>query len=202
GVVSERDLFALQRVDLVHLARAIGNSADVAELVRWRREIHRLVDSMLAHGASASQITHIITLLNDQTVCRVIELCRQSHAGPRIPFTWLCFGSEARGEQTLHTDQDNGILFEAANDRQAGHIRQRLLPLAQHINEMLAECGFTLCSGQIMAGNPELCLSRHEWQRRFTQCIRSATPENLLASSIFFDLRVVWGNPQGAAKLI
>src|SRR5690606_14062195 len=108
GVVSERDLFALQRVDLVHLARAIANSPDVTELVRLRREIHRLVDSMLAHGASASQLTHIITLLNDQTVCRVIELCLRSHGDPQIsPFTWLCFGSEARGEQTLHTDQDN-----------------------------------------------------------------------------------------------
>src|SRR5690606_34839364 len=176
GVVSERDLFALQRVDLVHLARAIANSPDVTELVRLRREIHRLVDSMLAHGASAGQLTHIITLLNDQTVCRVIELCLRSHGDPQIPpFTWLCFGSEARGEQTLHTDQDNGILFEAEDDRQAESIRQQLLPLARRINQTLAECGFALCPGNIMASNPQLCLSRREWHRRFAQCIRSAT---------------------------
>lgn len=201
GVVSERDLFALQRVDLVRLARAISNASGLAELLRLRSDIHRLVDSMLAHGASATQLTHIITLLNDQTTCRVIELCKQQYGDPGIPFTWLCFGSEARGEQTLHTDQDNGILFEAENDTQAEEVRQRLLPLARRINEMLAECGFTLCTGQIMAGNPELCLSRHEWQRRFTQCIHSATPENLLASSIFFDFRAVWGDTQGAETL-
>ena len=201
GVVSERDLFALQRVDLVRLARAISNASGLPELLRLRADIHRLVDSMLAHGASASQLTHIITLLNDQTTCRVIELCIQQYGDPGIPFTWLCFGSEARGEQTLHTDQDNGILFEADNDAQAQHIRQRLLPLARHINEMLAACGFTLCTGNIMASNPELCLSQHEWRRRFTQCIRTATPENLLASSIFFDFRVVWGDKQGAAAL-
>lgn len=201
GVVSERDLFALQRVDLVRLARAIRNASGLAELLRLRTDIYRLVDSMLAHGASASQLTHIITLLNDQTTCRVIELCIQQHGDPGVPFTWLCFGSEARGEQTLHTDQDNGMLFEADTNAQAEQIRQRLLPLARHINEMLAECGFTLCTGNIMASNPELCLSQHEWRRRFTQCIRSATPENLLASSIFFDFRVVWGAEQGAAAL-
>lgn len=201
GVVSERDLFALQRVDLVRLARAISNAAGLPELLRLRTDIHRLVDSMLAHGASASQLTYIITLLNDQTTCRVIELCKQQYGDPGIPFTWLCFGSEARGEQTLHTDQDNGILFEADNDAQARQMRQRLLPLARHINEMLAECGFTLCTGQIMASNPELCLSRHEWQKRFTQCIRSATPENLLASSIFFDFRAVWGDMRAAKAL-
>lgn len=201
GVVSERDLFALQRVDLVHLARAISTASNLLELLRLRADIHRLVDNMLAHGASASQLTHIITLLNDQTTCRVIELCLQQYGDPGIPFTWLCFGSEARREQTLKTDQDNGILFEADNDEQAEQIRQRLLPLARKINQMLAQCGFTLCKGNIMAGNPDLCLSRQEWHKRFTQCIRSATPENLLASSIFFDLRVVWGSSQGAEAL-
>lgn len=201
GVVSERDLFALQRVDLVHLARAISNAAGLSELIRLRQDIHRLVDNMLAHGASATQMTHIITLLNDQTTCRVIDLCLEQHGDPGVAFTWLCFGSEARREQTLNTDQDNGILFEAENDQQAQQIRERLLPLAQRINQMLAECGFTLCRGNIMAGNPELCLSRMEWHRRFSQCIRSATPENLLASSIFFDLRVVWGDSRGAKDL-
>lgn len=201
GVVSERDLFALQRVDLVHLARAISNAAGLDELIRLRMDIHRLVDSMLAQGASATQLTHIITLLNDQTSCRVIELCLQQHGDPGIPFTWLCFGSEARREQTLHTDQDNGILFEAESDEQAAQIRPKLLRLATHINNMLAQCGFTLCPGHIMASNPQLCLSRDEWRRRFTQCVRSATPENLLASSIFFDFRVVWGEPRGAEAL-
>ncbi|MNF52369.1 putative nucleotidyltransferase substrate binding domain protein [compost metagenome] len=52
-----------------------------------------------------------------------------------------------------------------------------------------------------MAGNPELCLSRAEWARRFAAFIREATPENLLGSSIYFDLRVVWGNEQSGEQL-
>ncbi|SDS16026.1 CBS domain-containing protein [Halopseudomonas litoralis] len=201
GVVSERDLFALQRVDLVHLARTISQAESTSSLVALRHDIHHLVDSMLAHGASAAQITDIITLLNDHTVCRAIELCQRQHGDPGIPFTWLCFGSEARREQTLLTDQDNGILFEADNTEQANAYRQRLLPLAQRINQALADCGFTLCKGNIMAGNPEMCLSRDEWHSRFSRYIQSTTPENLLASSIFFDFRVVWGEPGGAQAL-
>ena len=54
-----------------------------------------------------------------------------------------------------------------------------------------------LCRGNIMAGNPELCLSRREWSQRFAAFVREATPESLLASSIYFDLRVVWGDEQG-----
>ncbi|WP_207834002.1 putative nucleotidyltransferase substrate binding domain-containing protein [Pseudomonas sp. 43(2021)] len=201
GVVSERDLFSLQRVDLVHLARTIRHAPRLDTLVSLRGEISQLVERMLAHGASSTQITQIITLLNDHTVCRVIELALAERGAPGVPFSWLCFGSEGRREQTLHTDQDNGILFEAADSAEADAIRVRLLPLAQYINQCLAQCGFTLCKGNVMAGNPELCLSRSEWARRFAGFVREASPENLLGSSIYFDLRVVWGDEQGCEQL-
>ncbi|MFJ2530128.1 putative nucleotidyltransferase substrate binding domain-containing protein [Pseudomonas helmanticensis] len=201
GVVSERDLFSLQRVDLVHLARTIRSAQRVEQLVSLRGEIGQLVERMLAHGASSTQITHIITLLNDHTVCRVIELTLAEKGDPGVPFSWLCFGSEGRREQTLHTDQDNGILFDARDAAHEAEIRGKLLPIAQQINQSLALCGFTLCKGNIMAGNPELCLSRAEWARRFAAFIREATPENLLGSSIYFDLRVVWGDEQGCEQL-
>ncbi|MFJ2984150.1 MULTISPECIES: putative nucleotidyltransferase substrate binding domain-containing protein [unclassified Pseudomonas] len=201
GVVSERDLFSLQRVDLVHLARTIRHAPRLDSLVSLRGEIGQLVERMLAHGASSTQITQIITLLNDHTVCRVIELALAERGDPGVPFSWLCFGSEGRREQTLYTDQDNGILFDAADAAEAEAIRARLLPLAQYINQCLAQCGFTLCKGNVMAGNPKLCLSRTEWARRFAGFIREASPENLLGSSIYFDLRVVWGDEQGCEQL-
>jgi CBS domain-containing protein len=201
GVISERDLFSLQRVDLVHLARTIRHAGKIETLAGLRSDIRLLVDRMLAHGASSTQITHIITLLNDHTVCRVIELTLEEKGDPGVPFTWLCFGSEGRREQTLHTDQDNGILFEASDAAEAAAIRGRLLPLAAEINQRLAQCGFTLCKGNIMAGNPELCLSRQEWSRRFAGFIHEATPENLLGSSIYFDLRSVWGPTEGCEQL-
>lgn len=201
GVVSERDLFSLQRVDLVHLARTIRHAGRIETLVALRSDIRLLVERMLAHGASSTQITQLVTLLNDHTVCRVIELVLEELGDPGMSFSWLCFGSEGRREQTLHTDQDNGILFEADSPEQAEHMRQRLLPVARRINQCLAECGFALCRGNIMAGNPELCLSRREWAQRFAAFVREATPESLLASSIYFDLRVVWGDEQGCAQL-
>ena len=201
GVISERDLFSLQRVDLVHLARTIRHAGKVETLAGLRSDIRLLVDRMLAHGASSTQITHIVTLLNDHTVCRVIELTLEDMGDPGIPFTWLCFGSEGRREQTLHTDQDNGILFEAESASEAAAIRERLLPIAREINQRLAQCGFTLCKGNIMAGNPELCLSREEWSRRFAGFVLEATPENLLGSSIYFDLRTIWGPDEGCEQL-
>lgn len=201
GVLSERDLFSLQRVDLVHLARTISSASRVEVLVGLREQIAHLIDNMLAHGANPAQLTNIITLLNDQTVVRVIELMIAEHGDPGVPFTWLVFGSEGRREQTLYTDQDNGILFEADSVEEAEKIRQRLLPLARKINESLDRCGFSLCKGNIMASNPDLCLSRREWLRRFSGIIQSPTAENLLHSTIYFDLRPAWGPTEGYQQL-
>lgn len=201
GVLSERDLFSLQRVDLVHLARTISSAAHLDTLVELREEIAHLIDNMLAHGANPEQLTHIITLLNDHTVARVIELMLEEHGDPGVAFTWVVFGSEGRREQALLTDQDNGILFEAGSTEEAERIRRRLLPLARRINEALDRCGFSLCNGNIMASNPELCLSRQEWLRLFNGLIQSPTRDNLMHSSIYFDLRPVWGPTEGCRQL-
>ncbi|XOT97409.1 DUF294 nucleotidyltransferase-like domain-containing protein, partial [Alcaligenes pakistanensis] len=111
GMVSERDVFSLQRVDLVHLSRALRCAQDVSVLVSLQSDIGRLVDAMLAHGARSEQLTAVITRLNDHTVQRTIELTLPGSGLEGIEFCWLAFGSQARGEQTRHTDQDNGILF-------------------------------------------------------------------------------------------
>lgn len=190
GVVSERNLFSLQRVDLVHLARSLAKATSVESLAEQRQNIHKLIESMLAHGAAVNQVTRIITQLNDITVQRCIALCIGNDQYPA--FTWVAFGSEARKEQALFTDQDNGILFADHENPMA--IREQLLPLAKRITTALNECGFDLCPGNIMASNEKLCLSQREWKQRFGQIITTATPENLLDGSIYFDIRAVWGD--------
>jgi CBS domain-containing protein len=201
GMVSERDLFAMQRVGLTTLAQAINRAESVAQLAQLGGESHRLVDQMLAQGVEVEQLTQLITTLNDALTRRVIELVVAQHDETPPPFTWLAFGSEGRGEQTLKTDQDNGILFTLREGQSADSVRQQLLPLAVTINNALAECGFPLCPGNIMAGNPECCLSAGEWQARFAQWIERGTPEDLLKATIFFDLRPLYGDAQPALQL-
>ncbi|OZG72604.1 cyclic nucleotide-binding protein [Hahella sp. CCB-MM4] len=193
GVVSERDLFSLQRVNLVHVARTLANAPSVESLAEMQSDVALLIQTMIAHGASAEQINRIVSLLNDYTTRQVIRLAVKKIKHPDVEFAWLTFGSAGRREQTLLTDQDNGIIFKAADPEEAEQIRAGLLPLAQQINQDLDRCGFTLCQGNIMASNPKLCLSMDEWNLWFNQFIDAATPQNVLNSCIFFDLRTQWG---------
>lgn len=194
GVLSERDLFSLQRVGLVSLSRSIAGATSVESLARLELDVHRLVDQMLAQGASVDQLTQIITTLNDSLTCRVIDLVQEEHGTPKVPFTWLSFGSEGRHEQTLKTDQDNGILFLTPDGWTPDQVRDELLPLAKKINNALDKCGFPLCEGNIMASNPDCCLSLDEWKGRFHRWIDQGTPEHLLYATIYFDLRPLYGD--------
>lgn len=201
GMVSERDLFSLQRVDLVNLARTINTATNLQTLVSLRSDVSELVNTMLAYGADSGQVVKIITTLNDVTVRRVLELNIQKN-DPGIEFTWLTFGSEGRQEQTLLTDQDNGILFQAPDGMTEDQVREKLLPFARTVNDELAECGFTLCKGNIMASNPKLCLSASEWDDWFIRFIDASTPQNLVYSSIFLDMRSVFGPTEPVHELL
>ncbi|WP_373054418.1 DUF294 nucleotidyltransferase-like domain-containing protein [Thioalkalivibrio sp.] len=194
GVLGERDLLTSQPLTLDGLVREIRRADSVAAIAERLRQVPRLIEAVVGQGAEADQVLRLITRLNEHATRRVLALLRPQHeAIEGIDFTWLAFGSQAREEQALVTDQDNGILFDAgAGDADA--IRERLLPYAKAVNQALAECGFMLCPGNIMAGNPECCLSGPEWDRRFTRWVEQGTPEHLLKSTIFFDLRAVDGD--------
>ena len=194
GVIGERDLLTSQPLTLDGLVREIRRASSVGDIAGRLRQVPRLVEAVITQGAEADQVLRLITRLNEHATRRILALLRpQYEAIEGIDFTWLAFGSQAREEQALVTDQDNGILFDAEpGDAEA--VRARLLPYAAAVNNALAECGFQLCPGNIMAGNPECCLSAPEWDRRFTRWIEQGTPEHLLKSTIFFDLRAIDGD--------
>ena len=150
---------------------------------------------MLAHGANANQLMDVITQLNDHTSCRAIELSLKDHPAIDFEFNWMLFGSEGRGEQTLFSDQDNAILFKADGAEQTEQRRQLLLVFAHQVNVLLDQCGLAWCKGNIMASNPKLCLSLEEWKATFTRLVEDPSPRHLLESSIYFDLRCLWGKP-------
>ena len=194
GVVSERDLFTLQRIGLRQIRAGIDNAADIESLQRASKDIRQLALNLIAQGIGAEQLTQFISTLNDALTRRIIQLALENHDLTGINFGWMAFGSEGRHEQTLSTDQDNGIIWQCADWENPVSIRSRLIAFAREINANLALCGFPLCQGNIMASNPELCLTLDEWKSRFGTWIREPDPEALLNASIFFDFRVLYGN--------
>jgi CBS domain-containing protein len=200
GVITERDLFALQRVSVRAINRTIAGAQSIDDLRKSAADIRRLARNMLGQGVSAEHMTLIISTLNDALVRQVLNIEETRFELQGLRWSWLAFGSEGRYEQTISSDQDNGLIFEGGVDSPDA-IRARLLPFAQAVNRALDACGFPLCKGNIMAGNPNWCLSAKEWRERFDQWIANTDPQALLSAVIFFDFRSLYGSEDLAHSL-
>lgn len=206
GILQEAQLFGLQRVGMSHIAETIQRCRDVTSLVAVAGDIRQLAHNLIDQGVGSEQLTQLISTLNDQLTARLIKnelsaLAQDGATFDDLHFAWLAFGSEGRHEQTLATDQDNGIVFVAPMGQTEDQARARLHPLALRINTALDACGFTLCKGGIMASNAPCCLSLDEWKKRFSLWIDLPEPVALLNATIFFDFRPLFGHVALAHEL-
>lgn len=197
GELSELELLFSENA-VGRLTSAIAAAGDALQLAAAARDVRGFAAELVAHGVGARQITDMLSHLNDRLTRRLLDI----HAGEEgldlRRACWLVFGSEGRGEQTIVTDQDNGLVFastEPARDR------DRWLALGRRVNDSLGECGYPRCKGLVMAGNPACCLTPGEWSDRIAGWIEHGAPEDLLKACIYFDLRPVAGDGELARPL-
>ncbi|MFO6419677.1 DUF294 nucleotidyltransferase-like domain-containing protein [Hylemonella sp. W303a] len=198
GIVSERDLFALQRLSLQQVSASIRNARDLDTLKLVAQDIRRFARNLVSQGVQARQLTALISHLNDVLTQRLLELQAAVHGVALDRLCWLALGSEGRDEQTIATDQDNALILP---DGMSVAERDAVLAFARECNQALDACGYPLCKGGIMAGNPECCLSLQEWRARFARWIAHGAPEDLLNASIYFDFRPLAGDAEQARAL-
>jgi CBS domain-containing protein len=198
GIVSERDLFAMQRMSLQQISSALRAASSIEALKSLAPGIRQFAARLLGQGIQARQLTALVSHLNDLLTERLLDLLADRHGLQAAQACWIALGSEGREEQTVSTDQDNALILQ---DNTSEADRERWLGLATEANETLDVCGYPLCAGNIMASNPELCLTQSQWRARFQHWISVGEPQDLLNASIFFDLRGLWGTLAFAAQL-
>lgn len=197
GIVTERDLFTLQRRSMGRIGETIEAAASVEVLVSAAADIREWSASLVAQGMNASLVTGLISRFNDRLTQRLIQITAAEHGIDPGRFCWLAFGSEGREEQTIATDQDNGLILHDGDEA----MREPMLAFALQVNQGLDRCGYPLCRGDIMASNPQWCLCLGQWKARFAHWIENGTPDDLLAASIFFDFRGLAGDIGLATRL-
>jgi CBS domain-containing protein len=198
GVLSERDLFSLQRIGVTRTSQRIRAAGTLDELVQAAAEMRALSRQLLMQGVAAEPLTAMISALNDALTRRLIELAAARRSLPER-WCWLALGSEGRMEQTFVTDQDNALIFGVKED--AERERAALLSFADEVNRNLDACGFPLCKGDVMARNSRWCLTPEEWRAVYEDWIRNSDGEALLNATIFFDFRPLAGDARLAGAL-
>ncbi|HNV72777.1 MAG TPA: putative nucleotidyltransferase substrate binding domain-containing protein, partial [Candidatus Ozemobacteraceae bacterium] len=65
------------------------------------------------------------------------------------------------------------------------------LSLGGMVCEILNQCGFAYCKGEVMANNAKWVQSYSGWEKTFEGWVTALEPKDLLHSKIFFDVRAV-----------
>ncbi len=200
GVISDKDISRAQGNSPAFMTERVERTNSPEDLYGIRGEIDKLLIGLERQGVKPKDLVTINTELNDHLMKRLVALveAEMQQENPELyvdlPWAWLSLGSEGRGEMSLLTDQDNALLYaDPADDEEAERAEEWFRALAWRTNEVLAEAGFALCEGDIMARNPKWRQSLGGWKETFRGWILTPDADVLVLASTFFDLRGLYG---------
>ncbi len=190
GMLTATDITRHNSRNPAFIITDIRKASNLQQLVDSCKRLPALQLQMSNSSASALHIGEAISLITDAVTTRLIEMAQEELGPEPVPFVWVCGGSQARQEQTSHSDQDNAIII---SDEIKSEHEQYFETLTNSVCDGLNACGFVYCPGNAMASNREWRQPLKVWRRYFNDWITKPEPKSLMLASIFFDLRPVYG---------
>ncbi len=190
GMLTAGDLARQQTTNSAFIATDVRKSSNLEDLIEASNRLPELQVQLAYSGVTALHIGEYISSITDSITIRLLEMAEQEFGPPPVPYTWLCGGSQARREQSTHSDQDNALLI---GDEMRGEHKAYFTALADRVCDGLDACGFIYCPGEAMASNPSWRQPLKFWSHYFDDWTENPEPKSLMLSSIFFDLRPVYG---------
>lgn len=198
GIITSSDLMLARRDDPVYLVQHLSRQRDTRGMRAIIETLPSLLVEVIKGGMRAHQISRVLTAISDTVACRLIELAIEKLGPAPVPFCWLGFGSQARGEQLIGADQDNGLLIDdSANELDLTWFEQ----MTHFVCDGLNECGYPYCNGKVMATTDEWRQRLQGWKSTVDSWTRTPTPDAVMRVSIFFDLRAVYGDSSLCQRL-
>jgi PAS domain S-box-containing protein len=192
SVIDNKSLIQFQRYGAIVLAREISRAAGAEAVAEQVARAPLLAKTLLESSARPRHVTTMMTSICDAATERLIRLATEELGEPPSAFAFIAMGSQGRQEQTLFSDQDNGILYTLTPD--GSDPGSYFMELGARVCAGLERAGYPFCRGGVMASQPRWCRSLQGWVEGFEEWIRKCEPQEVIDLSIFFDFRTVHGD--------
>ncbi|EAQ32470.1 DUF294 nucleotidyltransferase-like domain-containing protein [Idiomarina baltica] len=199
GVIALSDVVRHESKSSLYVVSSIFKQNTFEELAQLKESVEASFVRLVNEDANSRMIGSAMATIGRSFKQRLLELAEIELGPPPIPYCFLALGSMARDEQSIVTDQDNALVLH--DDFNPKEHDAYFKALAKFVSDGLHECGYTYCTGGIMATNNQWRQPLRVWKKYFTDWIDNPSPERLLHSSIFFDLDGVWGEFSFAKQL-
>jgi len=198
GMLTSTDLLRNQQLSPLLMVSEINRKTNLDAIVEVMSRMPKLISNLVASEMRSADIGEVIASITDNLGRKLIALYQAEQGGAPMAFNLLVFGSQARFDQSLGSDQDNAFMLER---QPTPDEMTYFVGLGKYLADGLNLCGFVYCPGDIMASNPEWIKTQVEWQTKFRKWIESPSPQALLNASIFFDIRHIYGPDEPVNKL-
>ena len=191
GILTSSDIVRHLTTSPTLIATDIYKANSIKALKKISVRLPELQLQLSLSSATAKHIGEVFSSITDAITSRLIELAEVELGAAPVKYVWAAGGSQARNEQTSHSDQDNALIIsDKFKDEHADYFKV----LANFVCDGLNDCGFIYCPGNAMASNDEWRQPINVWHSYFSNWISEPEPKSLMLSSIFFDLRPVYGD--------
>ena len=190
GIVSAGDLMSLEARNPFALRHSLQSAGEEDELVAAAGDVPKLFVDLFDARLEASVICRVLTVLHDTMTARLLDLAFARRGAPPVDYAWLVFGSAARNEFTLASDQDNGLAYADTDDPAVGEYFGRV---AQDVNAGLARCGIEADPHGVLAGGDIWHRTLTSWKRVFSIFLDGDDVKLVLNASVCFDYRQAAG---------
>ena len=190
GMVSAGDLMSLEARNPFALRHSLQRARDEDELAAAATDIPKLFVDLLDDRLDAPLLCRVLTVLHDTLTVRLLELAFARHGAPPVDYAWLVFGSAARHELTLASDQDNGLAYADTDDPAVDDYFRRV---AEDVNGGLTRCGYEPDSHAVLASAKLWRRTLSGWKRVFSIFLEGDDAKLVLNASVCFDYRQAAG---------
>jgi CBS domain-containing protein len=192
GFLEDIDILGLFAGNPQLIPGRIDRARSLDDLIAPAHDIQAQVERLHRQGVKVEAIAEITSHLNARLFVKLFELV----APPSIRDSGclMLMGSEGRGEQTVRTDQDNGILL-ASEVPEAD-----LAGFREAFSGALDSFGFPPCPGNVMVRNPVWSQPVDSFVKQLKSWVLARDPDAAMNLAIFCDATAVTGRSDLLAR--
>lgn len=188
GVLEDVDLLSFLAGNSQLVAARIDRAASVPELATAAGKIENQTRMLRRQGVKIEVVCEIVSDLNRHLLAKLFALT----APPSIRDhgCLIVMGSEGRGEQTVRTDQDNGLILSAPAPE------NELQAFRSAFTGALESFGFPPCPGNVMVVNPVWSKTLDDYRSDFRRWLAMPDEHAHMNVAIFYDAEAVAGDAE------
>lgn len=191
---------------MLGLIDRLTQERNLAGLGRTKAAQMELAAALLAGNFPAPEILGLLSEINVDLHRRIVELSLNEMAElgwgePPVPFCVVVMGSAGRGESSILTDQDNGLILGDCEAAERGRVDSFFVELAERMTRALDAVGIPLCRGGVMATHATWRKTLSGWHRQVESWIGRRTDFDIRLADIFFDFQPACGDAGLAREL-